>query len=953
MFDSHQLEVVMKNKIQHFLSLSIVLSIFLISCSSPYEKDQKIWEEDFKYQILEQRPALEVIYTDSSRTAFEIIAEEYNLVGQLITPHLLIDKNEGSTWLSIDLESKDGERYSTEYFKGESRINLYRRGPYYCEIHWLDVQVAKENGEIIPIKGDVALYCYPEKILASVTWHGKKNIDGTKMNIGGITSQSFELSPFENDTIQEFSFPMFGETAPLSNEAFVLIEGVNPVKYDKKRGCYIVGTHTNGGFQEKFYECPNMYETATFTVKNDDTKRKIYICHESSDGGQITEGGIILDSLGHPIPILVQVSKNFASEKEEPFYNPTDIPFSETFFPLYLEPNESHTLTSLHLFQNWGRHMTKHWSSLGAWMDYFHSSTGVTETTCYVPFKFAGLGGVAIADFRAMSQECFWAGQPQHDNLAGHSYLSYFDGNQWIHSVYKGTTYRNTGPNWYDIVLNYITADGKIKETIEIFETPQSDELRSYFKAKYEVLEPLTINDAKANLRFLNITSTIQTLRYDRFAATGVPEILLTERPFPVKGVSLPTENFFLAIYGDTIQKRGSNAIVVKSFSASNGLTPAASVQFGPYNNVFNDKELDTRLLLVPDKDEVVFNKGDVIEIEGYWLPYGATYDTKSPEMVTKYDAENASEIVAIDKGEIINEFPIKVKAVDNKAEFTIKGGKNLIPVVIEGFTKWRNPHIYVNEDGKWRELYHNRNTQYDGYQVYCDAYGTFGTVFLVPSGLSEQKIKVTIGNVEKEVPKINLNINEDFNQIAISKNAQQIKLDLPAKTFISSNDEATKMIWNKSEGESIWFTENMSKWKRGGRLTPNEDNVDLEYWWQNDELGMQHTSPKFVFDLSDLNLENAVYSVLEDDNWMELTDNIDSNEFTNVQAVVLSMEKDLKYVLSFKNAIGVFKTNDKLGLNLKPVDAEPHKRYHVVGKIYIVNTPLNTLKNRIIFDLF
>ena len=35
-------------------------------------------------------------------------------------------------------------------------------------------------------------------------------------------------------------------------------------------------------------------------------------------------------------------------------------------------------------------------------MDYFHSSTGVTETTCYVPFKYAGLKGIDIADFRAV-----------------------------------------------------------------------------------------------------------------------------------------------------------------------------------------------------------------------------------------------------------------------------------------------------------------------------------------------------------------------------------------------------------------------------------------------------------------------------------------------------------------------------------------------------------------------
>lgn len=73
-------------------------------------------------------------------------------------------------------------------------------------------------------------------------------------------------------------------------------------------------------------------------MNNDSVKRKIYVCHESSDGGEITEGGMLLDREGHPMPIVVQVSKNFAGEKEEAFYNPTDQPFSETIFPLYLEP---------------------------------------------------------------------------------------------------------------------------------------------------------------------------------------------------------------------------------------------------------------------------------------------------------------------------------------------------------------------------------------------------------------------------------------------------------------------------------------------------------------------------------------------------------------------------------------------------------------------------------------
>ena len=39
-------------------------------------------------------------------------------------------------------------------------------------------------------------------------------------------------------------------------------------------------------------------------------------------------------------------------------------------------------------------------------------------------------GQMTLADLRAMSQ-AFWPGQPQHDNVAGHSMLRYKDAKEW------------------------------------------------------------------------------------------------------------------------------------------------------------------------------------------------------------------------------------------------------------------------------------------------------------------------------------------------------------------------------------------------------------------------------------------------------------------------------------------------------------------------------------------
>ena len=71
------------------ISTLMILGLVLSACTDQ-KNDQ--WNEDFKYQPVAIRPALEVTYTDSSRTAFQILAEEYQLTGQLEKPHLLLDQ---------------------------------------------------------------------------------------------------------------------------------------------------------------------------------------------------------------------------------------------------------------------------------------------------------------------------------------------------------------------------------------------------------------------------------------------------------------------------------------------------------------------------------------------------------------------------------------------------------------------------------------------------------------------------------------------------------------------------------------------------------------------------------------------------------------------------------------------------------------------------------------------
>ncbi|MHB0960378.1 MAG: hypothetical protein ACYC0X_08830 [Pirellulaceae bacterium] len=828
------------------------------------------WEEDFRSQPASARPALEVCYTSAAREAFEISAQDFTLVGQLRAPHQLVDRDTNRPWLALSVTGADGVHYDTLSVPQPSRINLYRRGPYYCEIHWLDLQVCDASGSLAPLRGDLALYCYPEKLLASITWHATADFVAEAVTYTGLHGErTFVPEPFAAGSHQLFAFPVFNETEPLPESAWTTLEAHAPLRYDAVRGCYTIGSHNPGGFEEHFFRHPNYRERVTFTMRNNDVPRKIYICHETSSGsrGQV-EGGVLLDADGHPLPLTVQVSKNFAGEKEEPFFNPRDTPFSENFFPLYLDAGESQTLTSVHLYQNWGTHMTKHFSSLGAWMDYFHSSTGVTETTCYVPFQFGGLPGVAIADFRAMSQDTFWNGQPQHDNVAGHSFLSYHDGQQWQYLSYRGTTYHSTGPNWMDVGLEYVSSDGKIRAQIRTWEYPQADELRNFIRVRYEAIAPLTVTNARENFRMLTVSSHVQSLQYTHASASGLPEIELdlSRDGFSVTGHPLPRQNSFCAVYGE---KKGSNAIVIRNWER--GVGPAVSVLTQLQERRRGGQttmEAKTRLLLVADADEVRLEPGDVIEFDAFWLPYGERDGSRIPERETVCYGSGAPRISQVEVGTKVTDFPPVVRAEGNQAVFTLEGGRSSLAVHVSGLTEYRYPRIYRAESRGWVPLIQARSGALDGVQVNVDQDGCFMATLIVPSGGASQRLKVEAGAADMPRPRVQVSVapksegQERFHVALVQAPwmGTPIRFRYPetvntdALDFIDhviagaeprGNPEELATIWSTDDASTLSFEWDIHRRRIGGRLSPNEDDVDLEFWIDNRNAGT-HVGAQF-----------------------------------------------------------------------------------------------------------
>jgi hypothetical protein len=912
------------------------------------------WRNDFAFQPLEQRPALEVRYTDSMRTAFEVVAEAYHVVGQLKAPHLLREAESGRAWIELAIELA-GQRYTTAEAAAPSRINLYRRGPYYCEVRWLDLTFADAAGKAPPLKGDLALFCYPSKILASLTLHATEESAALELSVAGIAERTFHSQPFAPQKPQAFSWPLFGEDAPLPAEALVTNSAERPLSYDPVRGCYRIGSSTPGAFQQHFYHHPNLYESVSLSVQNDSRPRRIYVMHETVGGALgVVEGGVLLDAEGHPLPIVVQISKNFAGEKEEKFYNPEDTPFSETFFPLVLAPDERCTLTSLHLYQNWGRKMVKQFSSLGAWMDYFHSSTGVTETTCYVPFFFGGHKGIAIADFRAMSQTAFWGGQPQHDNIAGHSFLWYRDGDGWKYPEYRGAAYRSTGPNWMDVGFEYLSTDGKVRMTIDTFELPQKDELRNFIRVRYEALQPIAIDNAKEDLRLLTMASWTQHLRYTHFAASGhaAQPLSFEQDHFPVRGAKLPPANSYMAIYGDP---KGSNAFVLRSWKAP----------FGPAASVLCEKNGQTRLMLAADVDRVQLAAGDRIEFEGFFLAYGDSTSAAPAEREARVYGSAGPRVVEVRHGRKLSDFPCRIVAEGDRAEVVLQGGRDLVPVIVSGLSDYRRPLAFHHDYGRWQPLGQSRVGELDGVQVFAEPGGAFGAVALVPAGDAPQRLMIGVGAKQPALPRIVVAPGENPRSLKLTAAPLQrspLVLEYPRRlaagdtTILaegqwSPNEGGPHAAWRESAGGSRWFERRAGSVIVGGRLSPNEDDVDLELWVGNEGPQPLPLEATLAVTLANTRFRAgaAAIAVLRDGRWVAHR----AGESQQVNAIsVADANGTLAIGWDVPMQFEIDAATDSLIVRPVLPPCPSKKRIHVRGKLYCVDAPAAGVQLRIAREL-
>ncbi len=645
--------------------------------------------------------------------------------------------------------------------------------------------------------------------------------NGTIEKIGNYTENDYYMG-HRLYTDETHSFETFLKEAEIERNPLKSISGETYVGYDALRGAYrfdIGGT----GFNTPYFSAWNRHYTADISVKGIDEDRQIYIYTVCETNSGCTEGAAILDENQMLIPIATMIFKNFGFEDEEPIYFHGDKAYSETLFPLTVKAKTKTNLTVVNTMQNWGAFPLKQVSSISYYAPYYHLSTGVTETSCISPWYVHGKSLWTLPDFRTMSgpwwfeyEGDLYDGQPQHTHAGYHYFLQYTDadGNYYA-SENISNVIDSSGQNYGEILMTYISDDGKIKVSYNHIEFPQTDEHRAYYEINYEVLEDVSFTSFKNDFSFFSCKpygGTYQKMGY-LDENNQIVHINTPTEGFTTLGDNCPYVSFY-ALKGEWENKCGNTGFVIYNSDLTVGGEK--------YEGNFALLSAGTQHHLTLDLEEVTLKKGDTMTINMIIIPWGSEKSTDDSNMIAIRENSCLKPLdVEVTKGEKIESvFVPKLKTDDGKtAEFTLTGGTNNVAVRVYGFDKLTAPKLYELIGGEWVEyITSSINTPdassnahyYDGYFVYYDGDGTYSYTFPVDMTDAESRtFRIDASEDFTEWPEIP--VVEISSPLKYYADAQKFKTLIeglaPVGDIVVSEDGSYVRIYGDGKTSESYFT--------------------------------------------------------------------------------------------------------------------------------------------------
>ena len=637
-------------------------------------------------------------YSDKLHEVVRVVASSEYASGGRFESRIVIPEN---TVSKLILKNKDGESITLSGFDFSS-----------TEYVGFDIKGAGVFGLIMPSLDDNGDLKVELKDGNYIITHGK-TINKT-IAVKGDSYFGHRIYTSDSHRFDELKNEAYIERNPLTDvKISKRTDNAKYAGYNALTGCYRFTVNASD-FNKAYYREPDKHYKINTVIKGDGkTDRTVYI--QTAEAGGMLECAAMLDENDRMLPIPLEVGKNFKGEYEEPLYDPADTAYGEVYVPLTVGRNETKQYTMLHLYPNWGNYPLKQLSFIAFHICYYHLSVGVTETNCIAPYFVYGKDGWTLPGFRANSAPYFLQYKDSDGNVCK--------------SESQNADIASSGPVYADISMEYLSDDGKIKATYRHAEMPQTDENRTYYSIKLEVLEDVKIKDFKNDFSFFTFDG--RSVGYSKVGYLDSSGQMITEN---VKNgsriIKLGKEYPYYDYYGGNVTDSVNFALIV----LDSDMTVGGRKYDG--NLVFRDK-YDGNLnygSLSLDLGETTLKAGDVMELRIILLPWGYSTSTSDSNVkdVRRDSCIDPYKLTVINGEAVEDDFIPSVKAVNGTAKFTLEGGKNNAAVRVYGFEDYTLPEITVKADGADAQFKVNGAAGYDGYQVYLDFDGTYSFSFVL-----------------------------------------------------------------------------------------------------------------------------------------------------------------------------------------------------------------------------
>ncbi len=514
------------------------------------------------------------------------------------------------------------------------------------------------------------------------------------------------------------------------------------VVYDKDMGWHKISLRNDGSSTVPSVR-NNRIERVDFSIENtsafDKTVRLNFSKERLNNGISVFSitglSAVLRDSNGNPIGIPVQLSKNWHNSTNvdaatQPFRGTwyrglctLTIPANSTISLEYTSvnalwggiPAASHAQLCL---VGWGSNQQWDESAIGSWGESITYEPDLTQA------------GAPVLDFRPLMIKAIddsqwgWTG-----NMGGADFFNYTKTNgirSW-HSRMR-TQYKRYSPNLTEVTYAGTTDDDAIDFEYTTSVSRSQDMVRGIYHIKMNVLKNFTFND------FVFFQTAARTYHYTKSNSlawgneTGLVKqwnatISNTANYMGLKEIATgntPWFSFCNSFISSTDTDKflpANRGFVIRSWKAKINGEENIPPYYAEYNAVDGHGEPSSIINITAPTGCTTFRAGDYLEadIELFQIPkvasdyYGPNQafsnalasNANTWKMVYREAIGNNVEVNVI-SGNLLSNYPIKIQTVNDVSNFTLRGGKDYVPITITNVSTYNNPEMYQKVNGSW-----------------------------------------------------------------------------------------------------------------------------------------------------------------------------------------------------------------------------------------------------------